>query len=535
MSYYTKHDGVNSDTKQPMSEKKAQEALKAVFDRLKRDYFAPAFEQARTYHRIMGVLEGMLIQGDGRRTITNSRVVRGLEQKDWNADYRGFSIGKWEQVELYHGVFKGSVPLLSHDGPVLLGIDDTGMPKAGYEIQNVGWIHNPLQPKWIRPAIMWGVPMMHAALLIPADRVHRPTAVTVAFEPIHREKKPKDWTPKPKPEPNPAADGSPVPPPRKRGRPSNEEVAKRQAAKEEADRELAAKIEAGEAPPINVKAEIKVIATEHAVQIIKRVRQWLDEAGMESRLLMVVGDGSFTNQTVMLNLPHNTEYVGRTRPDTRLQNLGEKTKAGKVKVGKEPFPTPAQIVEGNLLPVLTGNFQYAGSLRPLEYRSAGPVFRKSSTGTKMLRLMILEPVPFGKGENAGYNERAYLLTTDMTLPPTDLVQFYLYRWELENIHRILKTTFGVGDAQVRHQRVASAMAAYFALMQVAIRLSQGEERHAGYGPLPKWIANRRASFTKLRLKDGKPAPVYRASATDIKTLFRKILAPKGTKVTALVA
>jgi hypothetical protein len=160
----------------------------------------------------------------------------------------------------------------------------------------------------------------------------------------------------------------------------------------------------------------------------------------------------------------------------------------------------------------------------LKYLAVGPVFRKTSTRNKLLRLIILEPVPYGKGESRGYNERAYLLTTDMSLPASDLTAFYLMRWELENIHRIFKTTLGLGDAQVQKQRLPSAIAAFYALLVVAVQLTQGEERHEGFGPLPKWTTNRRAFFEKMQLKDGKPAPRYRPSAEDIMALFRRAMA-----------
>jgi hypothetical protein len=204
----------------------------------------------------------------------------------------------------------------------------------------------------------------------------------------------------------------------------------------------------------------------------------------------VEGDGSFTNKTVMLNLPPNTQYVGRTRPDTTLQAPGNTTKGGRIKYGAT-LDKPKGMATEEMLKVNLGKFHYAGAYREMKYLALGPVFRKTSTRDKLLRLMILEPVPYGKGESRGYNERAYLLTTDMSLPAEDLVAYYLMRWELENIHRIFKTTLGIGDAQVRKQRLPPAMAAYFTMLVVAIHLTQGDERHEGFGKLPKWTTNRR--------------------------------------------
>lgn len=107
------------------------------------------------------------------------------------------------------------------------------------------------------------------------------------------------------------------------------------------------------------------------------------------------------------------------------------------------------------------------------------------------------------------------------------------RWELENIHRVVKTDLGVGDAQVRHQRLSSAVVAYWALMLIVSRLTLGAERHEGYGPLPKWVVQRRASFVAKRLRDGKSAQRYRPSVTDIRTLVQKGVARRSVRVLRL--
>jgi hypothetical protein len=50
------------------------------------------------------------------------------------------------------------------------------------------------------------------------------------------------------------------------------------------------------------------------------------------------------------------------------------------------------------------------------------------------------------------------------------------------------------------------MVAYYALRQVAVRISIGEERTDAFGPLTKWASNKRASFAKNQANEGKPKP-----------------------------
>lgn len=63
----------------------------------------------------------------------------------------------------------------------------------------------------------------------------------------------------------------------------------------------------------------------------------------------------------------------------------------------------------------------------------------------------------------------------------------------------------------------------------------GEERNDGFGRPTKWTANRRDWFEREQLSEGKPAPKYRASPTEIKAMLIRALAPKGATIRALVA
>ena len=509
-----------------ITQKQAERALKRTFDRLLAKHFISAFDRSTTGHRAVGVLQGMLAMSVGRRTLTNCQVVRGFDQKDWSANCRTFSVGKWRTVDIYEGVFNGARPLLGLTGPVVLGIDDTGIPKSGSEFESAGWIHNPLVPKYVRPAIQWGVPVLHAALLIQGEVVHRPTAITVAFEPIERENRKKRRS---KPKSTSTQDPSlQVELPKRRGRPTKEEAARRKAERDTIIRDEE------QAQTSSAVSDVKLKATELAVRVIWRVRKWMDSAGMGERTLLVVGDSSYTNGTVMMCLPHHTVYLGRTRPDSQLQAMGSATKEGRIKYGPS-LPTPKEMAVDRLLDVNLGKFHYAGALRDLKFLELGPVFRKNSTRSMRLKLLVLEPVPYGKGETRGYNRRAYLLSTDLDMPAADLIAAYLMRWELEVIHRIWKTDLGIGDPQTKKHRIRAAMAAYYALLQVANLLTFGEERSEGFGPLSKWAANRRAYFERCQVAEGKPKPKYRATPTEIKNLIVRANSPRGTKVLPLIA
>ena len=188
-----------------------------------------------------------------------------------------------------------------------------------------------------------------------------------------------------------------------------------------------------------------------------------------------------------------------------------------------------------LLEVKVGKFHYAGTLRSLEFLELGPVFRKTSTRGMKLKLLVLEPVLYGKGDSRGYDKRGYLLCSDLNMSAETLIAAYLMRWEVEIIHQIWKTDLGTGDPQTRKHRIRAAMVAFYVLLQVAIRITFCEERTDAFGPLTKWASNKRTRFEKDQVKEGKPKPRYRATPTVIKHLIARALAPKGTKPPRLVA
>ncbi len=93
-----------------------------------------------------------------------------------------------------------------------------------------------------------------------------------------------------------------------------------------------------------------------------------------------------------------------------------------------------------------------------------------------LRLVVIRPVGYRlrKGAERLRTQPAYLICTDPDLPLADLLQEYIWRWDIEVNHRDEKTILGVGQAQVRNENSvehipATAVAAYAMLLLAAIK------------------------------------------------------------------
>jgi hypothetical protein len=201
-----------------------------------------------------------------------------------------------------------------------------------------------------------------------------------------------------------------------------------------------------------------------------------DEHGGTAPGLHVVVDGSYTNRKVLRHLPENTTLIGRIRKDARLSAKPEAQPArGRRKFYGEDLPTPEQIRQDPGIPWTTVRVRVAGAWREFDVKTIAPI-RWRAAGEKDLRLVVIRPVAYHlrKGARKGYRKPAYLICTDPDLPLEDLLQEYVWRWDIEVNHRDEKTILGVGQAQVRNENSvehipASAVAAYAMLLVAAIK------------------------------------------------------------------
>ena len=67
-----------------------------------------------------------------------------------------------------------------------------------------------------------------------------------------------------------------------------------------------------------------------------------------------------------------------------------------------------------------------------------------------VRIVVVAPTGYRlcKGGKLLYRQPAYLLCTDLDMPIQELLQYYLWRWDIEVNHRDEKQIIGVGQAQV---------------------------------------------------------------------------------------
>ena len=383
------------------------------------------------------------LAGLGRHTVADLLVVSGQAFRDWTAAYRLFQKRRIGAEPLFEVVLDGVEGGLPPEAPLVAPLDDTLLRKTGRKVPGTAWRRDPLGPKFktqfawaqrfLQIAVAWPLGSgTGEASVIPIDFVHAPTP-----------KKPR-----------------------------------KDACDEERER---------------YKAQSQRMAvTRVAVERLARLRAWLDGRPQgRARPLHAVGDGGYTNATVLRGLPERTVFIGRLRCDAELYygpTPEEQKPQGRNLTYGRRAPTPEARLQDPAGPFEEVQAFAAGQEHTFRVKTLGPVLTRMNQGQQALRVVCIAPLAYQlkKGGRRLYREAAYVACTNPDLPVKDVVQEFVWRWGIEVNHRDEKTLLGVGEAQVRHPeaaaRVPAVLVATYAIFLLAARLAFG-----GGGPLPETL------------------------------------------------
>jgi hypothetical protein len=394
----------------------------------------------------------------GRHTVTGHLATAGRQFTDWSADFRLYSRERLDSRALFGPLLRELSGQLAPAAPVVVALDDTVLKKTSRRTPGVSYLADRQGPKFhlnlqlgqrclqqsLAISDRWG-----AARLVPVDFVLAPPAA-----------KPR------------------------RGAPAAEWAAYRGAQREQALGRV-------------------------AQQRVGALRQRLDDLpATQDRLLLSVVDGGYTNGTFLKGLPARTSVIGRLRGDAKLYHLPPAPGGpgrGRPRVYGAVAPTPEQLRLDKQVPWQKLTVHFGGRRRRVRYKTLAPVRWRATGAAHDLRLVVLAPSPYRHKKQGRwlYRKPAYLLCTDPTLPVAQLVQYYLWRWQIELNFRDEKTLLGVGQAQVHHpaavERVPALSVAAYAILQTAALRLYGQRGPQLQLPLPKWRHRKpaRASLQQL--------------------------------------
>jgi hypothetical protein len=163
-----------------------------------------------------------------------------------------------------------------------------------------------------------------------------------------------------------------------------------------------------------------------ALEQMKRLRQRCP-AG---RSLIFCGDGSYTNTTIVKNLPGQCTYIGRIRKDAKLHHppaVVEGKPNGRPRCYGAVAPTPEQLRTDNTQPWQTVRAFAAGRHHDIRVKTLERVLWRKIGTRQTHRVVVIAPLGYRLTQAAKllYRAPAYLICTDPKLPIETLVQAYL--------------------------------------------------------------------------------------------------------------
>ena len=390
---------------------------------------AGAFSSREDFQRMRSQwLAGLL--NLGRHTVTGTLTTAGQQSRDWTADYRIFQRLPVEKLYSY----LQQQTLERTTGSWIVAVDDSCTRKTGRRIPGCGWRRDPLSPPF-HVNFSWGQRVLQFSAAIAANDG------SARLVPI-------DWTEAPLP------------------RKSRHATAEQAAAYAEARRQ----------------ANLNAVA-------LRRMRQLRT---VTKRRIHFVVDGRFTNRTLLRHLPDDSVIIGRIRKDTKLYAPCAAQKAnGRPRRYGAVLPTPEQLRTDDS-PWQEVRAWATDRAHTFKVKTAGPVMARICGVGAPVRIVVIAPLGYRlrQGSRILYRQPAYLLCTDPQLSIAEVVQQYLWRWDIEVNLRDEKCLLGVSEAQLRHpdavQRQPAAAVAAYALLLLAALDAYGHAGRPPSLPLPKW-------------------------------------------------
>lgn len=415
----------------------------------------------------------------GRHTITGLLRLQDRTQQDWTADYRFYAEDHFDEDKAFDQVRRHIEEQLPAQSPLVAAMDDSLLRKCGRKVCGVRYLRDPMSPPF-HVNFVRGLRVLQISAAIPHGQDGAARLIPVDFQQAALPVKPRKNAPAH----------------------LHEAYQQERAGKN-----------------INLLGR----------QRLAFLRQQMDEAGSSHRPLIVSLDGRFTNTTVLKDIPARTTLIGRVRKDSVFYHPPEQQPShGRKRKYGQRCPTPEALLKDDTVPWQKVKAHAAGKVHEFEVKTLSPVYTQMDKAQKPLRLVVIKPVRYRLTQTqTERREPAFLICTDPNLPLEEVLQYYLWRWDIEVNFRDEKTILGVGQAQVRTEASnqnapALAVAAYAVLLLAAFKTYGHHDKPETFKN-PCWDkakANRRATTNDLRNQVR-----YELWASALNTHFRPLCSP----------
>ena len=405
----------------------------------------PACRQERTFARLVVLTVG-LVGALGRHTITQVLVALGLGMMDWSAWYRLFSRPRVDYDTLSRCLLGEVLAEQPRTAPLAVVLDGTQLPRSSQRFPGSSWLKAPRTPKW-RPGIHRAQRWVGLSWVTPRSPAGDSRAVPLRFVPSLPAKA------------RPLAGVPPAP------------------------------------------------EWQTGLDQLGWLRREVDGLGRTTQRVLAIADGAYSTHKLWRALPARTSVLARCARNRALFGLPTPSPRGRPRKYGARAPTPAA-----WLTVRTGWQQtpvvVRGRTIPLIYRVEGPYLVKGAPATPLF-LLVVKGIGRVPGRRHRRRDPAFWLVsavrTDddrwmLPLPAEELLAWAWQRWEVEVMHRELKSGFGLGEQQAWGPTSAQRTPQWVVWAYAVLVLTGYRAWGSGPGPvapLGRWWGGRRWSLGRL--------------------------------------
>lgn len=402
-----------------------------------------ACTQPRTHQRLV-LLSLALLTSLGRHTITQLLVTLGVGDADWSAWYRLFNAPRVRMDRLGRQTVVTLVDRLERHAPLVVALDATHLYRSGKQIPGTGWVRaaaTAVFRRGLARAQRW----VGLNGLLPRSATGDSRAVPLRWEPA----------------PTPKATALSGHPPR---------------------------------PEWTV-----------GVRLLCWLRRTLDSLGARQRRILAVADGAYSGAELWRALPARVTLLARCAKNRALFDLKPADDTDKRRKYGARLPTPQQMLAERsgwrTVPIMV-----RGRAVRLRATVVGPCLVKPAAAVPLYLLVVR-----GVAASSSHRRRqpTFLLVNArrdghggwmLPYPVADLLGWAWQRWEVEVLHRELKSGFGLGQQQAWSDAGTVAVTQWvvwvYAVVVLAGYQAWGYAVPTG-GGLGRWYTPRRWSLALL--------------------------------------
>ncbi len=385
-----------------------------------------------------------MINCTGKSTLTGLISGVGQQFKDWSAYYRIFAKNRVDVKSIFKTIFLKSVALSPKSKYVVVHMDDTIIRKTGKKITGASWRRDPLGPPF-HTNFIWGQRYIELSISIPNQKGIGPSScIPIAFDHCPSAKKPNF-----------------------------------KAEQNEID--------------LYKEQKKQMNLNKYGSSCISELRDTMDNNQMHGKKLVMCVDGSYTNGSILKQLPDNVILIGRTRKDAKFSlPVTRQSITGRKRIYGDDLPSPEDIRKSDDYEWKSVKAFAAGKIHDFQIKVVTNILWRKAGQKHKFKLIIIRPLAYrlSKKSKILYRKPAYIICNDLDISIQDLLQFYLWRWQIEVNIGDEKNLLGVGQAQVRNknsvENIPAFLTAVYSMIHLANILYQRKSINQHWIPRPKW-------------------------------------------------